>query len=159
MPNQGNRMLTPRIAIAIAMLCFVSAVAVAAVPLAEMQLLTEDRMTKLLDSTATEIPKLITYLLFLGAGWYIGKRLTASWAYSQKQAEQDLTAAADFHGLYGDFFAIWKLWNYFVRRGGTTEFQGGSRWDLLDRASRAEAKLEATLIRLASQKNAPKRRH
>jgi hypothetical protein len=115
-------------------------------------LFTEERAAKLLDAASTEIPKLVTYLIFLGAGWYIGRRLTLLWSFTQKQREQDLVAASQFHALYGEFFAVWKLWNYFIRRGGTAAFDGGSRWVLLDRAAQAEAKLEATLVRLASEK-------
>ena len=66
----------------------------------------------MLDSAAVETPKLLTYLIFLGLGWLIGKRLTILWSGRQKQNEQDLDAARDFHALYGDFFALWKLWNY-----------------------------------------------
>jgi hypothetical protein len=112
----------------------------------------DDKVVILLNSAIAEIPKLTTYLLFLGAGWYIGRRLTLLWSFTQKQREQDLVAAGQFHTLYGEFFAVWKLWNYFIRRGGATEFVGASRWILLDRAAQAEAKLEATLVRLSSER-------
>lgn len=39
-----------------------------------------------------------------------------------------------------------------MRDLGSQAVSGTSRWDLLDRACRSEAKLEATLVRLASQK-------
>ena len=114
--------------------------------------LTQERWDKMLDSSATEIPKLLTTLIFLGLGWVIGKRLTVLWSRQQKENEQDLDAARDFHALYGDFFALWKLWNYFVRDLGSEALPGGSRWELLDRACRSEARLESTLVRLASEK-------
>src|SRR6266571_3791462 len=68
--------------------------------------LTQERWDKMLDSSATEIPKLLTTLIFLGLGWVIGKRLTVLWSRRQKENEQDLDAARDFHALYGDFFAL-----------------------------------------------------
>ena len=80
-----------------------------------MTWLTQERWDKMLDSSAIEIPKLLTTLIFLGLGWVIGKRLTVLWSRHQKENEQDLDAARDFHALYGDFFALWKLWNYYVR--------------------------------------------
>ena len=63
-----------------------------------------------------------------------------------------MIAAGNFHALYGEFFSLWKLWNYFKRDVGATALQGASRWDLLDRAARSEAKLEATLVRLAAER-------
>ena len=66
----------------------------------------------MLDAAAIETPKLLTTLIFLGLGWVIGKQLTVLWSRRQKQNEQDLDAARDFHALYGEFFALWKLWNY-----------------------------------------------
>jgi hypothetical protein len=114
--------------------------------------ITQERWDKLLDSAAVELPKLLTTLFSLGFGWVIGKQLTVLWSRRQKQNEQDLDAARDFHALYGDFFALWKLWNYYVRDLGGEALPGASRWELLDRACRSEAKLESTLVRLASEK-------
>ena len=54
--------------------------------------------------------------------------------------------------LYGEFFALWKLWNYYIRDLGADALPEASRWELLDRACASEAKLEATLVRLASQR-------
>jgi hypothetical protein len=65
--------------------------------------MSEERWQKMLDSAAVEIPKLVTTLAFLGLGWVVGKQLTVLWSRRQKQNEQDLDAARDFHALYGDF--------------------------------------------------------
>jgi hypothetical protein len=114
--------------------------------------LTEGRLQKMLDAAAIEVPRLVTYLIFLGLGWMIGKRLSVVWSRRQKEAEQDLEAARDFHALYGEFFSGWKLWNYFVRELGPEALPGASRWEILDRACQSEARLESTLIKLASEK-------
>jgi hypothetical protein len=114
--------------------------------------LTEDRVQKILDSAAVETPRLVTYLIFLGLGWLIGKRLSVVWSREQKERDQDLDAARDFHALYGDFFSLWKLWNYYVRDLGQEALPGASRWKILDRACRSEARLESLLIKLASEK-------
>jgi len=113
---------------------------------------TEERWNKMLDSAAVELPKLLATLVFLGLGWVIGKQLTILWSRRQKQNEQDLDAARSFHALYGDFFALWKLWNYYVRDLGAEALPGASRWQLLDRACGSEAKLESMFVRLASQR-------
>jgi len=109
-----------------------------------------DRLKMLLDSAAVETPKLLTYLVFLGLGWLIGKRLTVLWSREQKENEEDLAAARVFHQLYGDFFALWKLWNYSLRDPGSQAAPGTSRWELLDRACNTEGKLEALFVGLAA---------
>jgi hypothetical protein len=112
--------------------------------------MSSDRLKMLLDSAAVETPKLLTYLIFLGLGWLIGKRLTVLWSREQKENEEDLVAARDFHQLYGDFFALWKLWNYSIRDPGSQPPSGTSRWELLDRACRTEGNLEAVFVSLAA---------
>jgi hypothetical protein len=109
-------------------------------------------MNQLLSSATAELPKVVAPLLLAGLGWYIGKRLTILWSYRQKRNEQDMIGARDFHALYGEFFSLWKLWNYYIRDVGADALPGASRWELLDRACRAEARLEATLVRLASER-------
>ena len=109
-----------------------------------------ERLDKLLDSAAVETPKLLTYLIFLGLGWLIGKRLTVLWSRGQKENEQDLDAARDFHQLYGEFFALWKLWNYSLGDPGSQAAPGTSRWELLDRACKTEGKLEALFVGVAA---------
>ena len=52
--------------------------------------------------------------------------------------------------------SVKELWNYFVRNVGAEALQGASRWNLLDRACTGEAKLESTLVRLASEKTLSK---
>jgi len=110
------------------------------------------RWDKVLDSAAVETPKLVTSLVVVGLGWLIGKRLTVLWSRRQRQNEQDLEVAREFHELYGDFFALWKLWNYLVRDLGAEALPGASRWEILDRACKSEVKVESTLVRLASER-------
>jgi hypothetical protein len=114
--------------------------------------LTPERLNRMLDGAAIEAPRLLISMILLGLGWVIGRGLTVLWSRRQKQNEQDLVAARDFHALYGDFFALWKLWNYFVRDLGAQALPGASRWELLDRACKSEARLESTLVRVASEK-------
>ena len=86
-------------------------------------------------------------LLTIALGWLVGQRLTVRWNLRQKQRELDLTTAHDFHKLYGEFFAIWKLWNYSLtaERGCTV-----TRSDLLVRACAAEGAVESLFVRLAA---------
>jgi len=110
-------------------------------------------MNTLLDAILNEVPKLISSLVLLALAWFVGQRLTVGWNLRQKRKENDLATARDFHALYGEFFAIWKLWNYYVRDIGADSLEGASRWSLLMRACEAEGKLESTFVRLACERS------
>lgn len=83
----------------------------------------------------------------------VGSWLALYWNTRQKQRELDLSTAESFHRLYGEFFAVWKLWNYFIRDVGERELSGASRWEILKRATDAEAGVEAISGTLASQRS------
>ena len=108
-------------------------------------------MEALTTAIVSEAPKFIAALTLLLLAWFVGHRLTAKWNLYQKRREQDLETARDFHLLYGEFFAVWKLWNY-CRDAEPNAFPDASRWSLLDRACEAEGRFEAILVRLASNK-------
>ena len=83
----------------------------------------------------------------------VGAFLTVFWNTRQKQRELDLAAAEAFYRLYGEFFAVWKLWNYYRRDVGAHALPAASRWELLKRAADAEAGVEAILGQLAAQRD------
>lgn len=91
-------------------------------------------------------------VITLALGWLIGQRLTSFWAIRQKRRELELSTANEFYKLYGEFFAVWKLWNYFEERQTQPGFPSETHWELLKRASAAEAGIEATLVKLASER-------
>jgi hypothetical protein len=93
------------------------------------------------------IPPIVSVLL---AG-IIGQRLTVYWGRRQKRKELAQAASHEFFRLYGEFFAIWKCWNYSLRRGDP-ENQRIYQRELFIRVSTAEASLEASLIKLASER-------
>ena len=88
-------------------------------------------------------------IITLALGWFVGQRLTMRWNLRQKQREFDLSAANDFHRLYGEFFAVWKLWNYSLAAPGNGTI---TRSDLLIRASAAEGGIESLLVRLCASR-------
>lgn len=110
----------------------------------------------LLDTFVTElvksVPGLIIAIVTLSCGWLIGQRVAVRWNVHQKKKELDLLTAQEFSALYGEFFTVWKLWNYYIRDIGSESLPEASRWDLLLRATKAEAAMEAILVRLASQR-------
>ncbi len=88
-------------------------------------------------------------ILTIVLGWVVGQRLTVYWNLRQKQREYDMTTAQEFHKLYGEFFAVWKLWNYHLRESTSgTEV----RAQLLSRACTAEGSVESLFVRLASSR-------
>lgn len=48
------------------------------------------------------------------------------WNLQLKRRESDLATVKVFHNLYGEFFAVWKLWNYYVRDIGPDAFADAS---------------------------------
>ena len=78
-------------------------------------------------------------------GAFLGARF---WSALQKRRELQLAAADSFYKLYGDFFAIWKLWNFLA-----PDAEGEAHWDLLKRASAAEGGVEALFVRLVSERD------
>jgi hypothetical protein len=108
---------------------------------------------KLVHAAISEIPRFVSALILLGLAWLVTQRVSVFWNLRQKQKENDLSTARDFHAIYGEFFAIWKLWNYYVRDVPDLKIlPDASRWTLLDRACIAEGKLETMLVRLVSEK-------
>jgi hypothetical protein len=105
----------------------------------------------LIDAGLKEIPKLASALILLGLAWFVGQRISMSWSLRQKRKENELATARDLHALYGEFFAIWKLWNYYIRYVGAELLPNMSRSGLLDRTCSAEGRLESMLVRLACE--------
>lgn len=108
-----------------------------------------DEFTK---AVVLEIPKLVGSGILLLLAWLIGQRLTVFWNLRQKKKENDLATARDFHSLYGEFFAIWKQWNIYLKTSENESLPETARWNLLERSCIAEGRLESILVRLASEK-------
>jgi hypothetical protein len=98
------------------------------------------------------LPNLIVASATGAVAAIVGAWLAVYWNTRQKERELDLSTAETFHRHYGEFFAVWKLWNYFVRDVGSQNLTGATRWELLKRATDAEAGIEAILGKLASQR-------
>jgi hypothetical protein len=87
-------------------------------------------------------------ILVLVLGWFIGQKLTYTWNVRQKRREMQLSASQQFYIAYGEFFAVWKLWN---RLDQTKDNFEERKWELLKRAAAAEATVEGTLVKLCSE--------
>jgi len=106
-----------------------------------------------IQESVKAIPSLIVALITLSLGWFVGSRISNHWTFIQRRKELDLETAQSFHKLYGEFFAIWKLWNYYIRDIGSEAFPEASRWEILNRACAAEGSVESLFVRLSSERN------
>ncbi|MEU7004492.1 hypothetical protein [Nonomuraea sp. NPDC046570] len=95
------------------------------------------------------LPSLGIALVTLTLGWLVGNRLTARWDERKKRRELDLLALGVFYDIYGQFFAIWKLWSAIpTGMSDAEEFRRG----LLERAAEIEGRLESLLVRIATER-------
>lgn len=96
------------------------------------------------------VPGFTLSLLTIVLGWFVGQKLTVRWNLYQKRRESDLASAETFHKLYGEFFAVWKLWNYSLDpKDGCTV----TRSDLLVRACTSEGNMESLFVRISANRN------
>jgi hypothetical protein len=90
----------------------------------------------------------------LGLGWLVGAGITSQWEQSKKRRALELEALAKFYTVYGEFFAIWKVWDAHQRdahmRGNPLDRT--AVWDLLRRAAEAEGGFEAILVRITQER-------
>ena len=104
-----------------------------------------------MDETAFELVKIVLGpVVTVGFAWLVGNRISAAWAHRQKHREYSLSVTAEFYQVYGEFFAIWKLAN-FAFRTHRPEVTDGFIVDLVKRAAALEARVEAMLLRAASE--------
>jgi hypothetical protein len=107
------------------------------------------------DAVILELVKAGLALLLVLVGWFVGQRILTSWEYRKKQQELNVLTARQFHDLIGEFKEIWRLWKMATYPGedAFTALRGDEqRADLLRRATAAEGKVEAILLKLAVER-------
>lgn len=71
--------------------------------------------------------------------------------------ERDLVAAADFYTVHGQFFAVWKLWEYHSEWGSSGKARRPAteerRSELIADAAVAEGGYESLIVRIALEHN------
>jgi hypothetical protein len=84
----------------------------------------------------------------------VGQAIVASWQIRNKRRELEMIAAAQFQQVYGDFKDIWRLWKV-VRRPDKYALiaPDHARFNLLTRATAAEAKVDALVMKFAVERN------
>lgn len=105
----------------------------------------------------TELGKLNPEAVLIGLSLLgsalVGTRISAAWNVRQKRKELDLATARDFHDIYGQFFAIWKMWEHTaLDKYRETDLIDFDRTVLLGRACEVEGRLESILVRLSCER-------
>lgn len=95
---------------------------------------------------------IIVAVVTLGLGWFVGNRIGIHWDAVRKQRELDLRAVDDFYHLYGEFFAVWKLWNANKRFHEQSHPPSDCQWRLMERAAAAEGGIEALIVKMTCQR-------
>jgi hypothetical protein len=104
-----------------------------------------------MDGATMELAKIVLGPLVTALfAWLVGNRISANWALRQKHREYSLSIGTEFYQVYGEFFATWKLANYAFRHE-RPDITDGFIQDLIARAAALEARIEALLLRMASE--------
>jgi hypothetical protein len=106
--------------------------------------------TSLGEEVIKALPIALFNIVAICFAWLVGKRLTLYWSVKQKARELSLEARKELHFLYGEFFATWKLWEYTVHQKHQLADFADRRWNLLERISLAEGKVEGIVTQVAS---------
>jgi hypothetical protein len=98
--------------------------------------------------------ELFKALLVVTGTVIIGQGIVASWQMRNKRRELEIASALVLQQMYGEFKDIWRVWK--VVKGapkyGLT-LPTDARFDLLRRATAAESKVEALVVKLAVERN------
>jgi hypothetical protein len=101
----------------------------------------------LVTESIKTIPVAVVSAAGVLATWFVGLRLVTAWQIRQKRRELQLDAVGELYGAYGEFYAIWKVWNYRQKEG--IPDPGG---ELFSRAAAMEGRVEAILVRIATER-------
>lgn len=87
--------------------------------------------------------------------WYGGQRILAQWELRKQNKALDFQIAQRFQELIGEWKAIWRAWKVLKTNAGSRvmETPPTARWELLDRAAKAEGSVEAIILRLAVERD------
>jgi hypothetical protein len=91
--------------------------------------------------------------LVLAVTFGFGQIVVSYWQMKNKRKELDILAATQFQQVYGEYKAIWRQWKVF-RDEDKAKFGAGEAvwWELITRATAAEAKIEAIMVKLVVER-------
>jgi hypothetical protein len=82
----------------------------------------------------------------------IGQRLLLHWQIQRRRREARLVMHTALADAYGEFFAVWKTWNFAMNVASGSGPTPEHREKLLERAATAEGKVESVLARITVER-------
>lgn len=105
------------------------------------------------DQAFIELIKTGFALVILVVTWLLGQRILAYWEIRKKRKELDIVTATQFQQLYGEYKEVWRLWKVFRNPPDKRmTFPENTQWELLKRATSAESKFEAIIVKMATER-------
>ncbi len=94
----------------------------------------------------------ISIISLLGV-WFVGNAIATRWQIVKREKEIVLETAQKFYDTYGEFYAVWKIWNHHVRgqKAAGDIISKKIGLELFKRASEMEGDIEATLLKMAAE--------
>jgi len=105
----------------------------------------------LLEESIKIVPGTVQALIGATLAVVVGGAISYLWASRQKTREIELSALNDLYNLYGEFFAVWKLWDRQCKDGDESTLSDAIK-DLFGRASAVESGTEALFVKIASER-------
>src|SRR5436309_2208292 len=97
--------------------------------------------------------ELFKAVLALAVTFGFGQFVISYWQMKNKRKELDILAATQFQQVYGEYKEIWRQWKVFQDQD-RAKFGAGDNvwWQLIARATAAEAKVEAIMVKLVVER-------
>lgn len=102
---------------------------------------------------ATVIVPLVAVTLTLAGGWLVSSRVSDHWDQIKRRRESDQAAAEEFQRLYGEFFAVWKIWNAISLRDIELSDPEKAAWDCLKQVAEIEGRVEALMAKISAERH------
>lgn len=97
---------------------------------------------------------LLVALFSAGLVWLVGDQVAHRWQLELKRRELDLEASREFTAIYGEFYAVWKLWHAHLKADNAlvSGLDEDLRHGLLERAAAEEGRYNAMMLKLVAER-------
>ena len=100
------------------------------------------------EHSITIIQIILTVGIFVTSLIY-GNKLSAKWSLKQKRKELHYKASEELFQIYGEFFALWKKWNFYFKHRNAIKDEEIEIFH--KEACEIEGKAESLILRVCSQ--------
>jgi len=81
--------------------------------------------------------------------YLVGNRVSAYWDYKKKRRELSIISMKEFNNCYGQFYTLWKKWNYTIKDENCTDER---KISIMDEVLKMEANMETLFITIANER-------